>query len=100
LTRREEQALETTQGESYRRYLAAVPRLIPSLRPRVPAGGIRPRWGQAFFGELFIWGFALMFVLFVSTGNIHIFMWGCIGATALVLLMGRWNTRATAKVAQ
>jgi protein-S-isoprenylcysteine O-methyltransferase Ste14 len=100
LTLREERALKATQGESYRRYLAAVPRMIPSLRPRVPAGGMRPRWGQAFYGELFMWGFALVFVLFVATGNNRILMWGCIGATVLVLLMGRWNTRATAKVAQ
>ena len=39
LTLREERALKATQGESYRRYLAAVPRLLPSLRPRVAAGG-------------------------------------------------------------
>ena len=97
LTLREERALEATQGESYRRYLAAVPRLIPSLRPRVPAAGMRPRWGQAFMGELFMWAFALAFVLFVATGNNRIFMWGCIGATALVLLMGRWGARGTAK---
>src|ERR1700743_393665 len=84
LTLREEGALKATQGESYLRYLAAVPRLIPSLRPRVPAGGMRPRWGQAFLGELFMWAFASMFVLFVATGNGHLFMWGCIGATALV----------------
>jgi protein-S-isoprenylcysteine O-methyltransferase Ste14 len=100
LTLREEQALKATQGESYRRYLVAVPRMIPSLRPRVPAGGMRPRWGQAFYGELFMWGFALTFVLFVATGNNRILTWGCIGATALVLLMGRLNTSATAKVAQ
>jgi protein-S-isoprenylcysteine O-methyltransferase Ste14 len=100
LTLREEGALLATQGESYRRYVAAVPRMIPSLRPRVPAGGMRPRWGQAFYGEFFMWGFALTFVLFVATGNNRILMWGCIGSVALVLLMGRLNTRATAKAAQ
>jgi protein-S-isoprenylcysteine O-methyltransferase Ste14 len=98
---REERALAATQGEGYRRYLAAVPRMIPSLRPRVPAGGMRPQWGQAFYGELFMWGFALTFVLFVATGNNRILMWGCIGATVLVLLMGRWNARgAEGQVAQ
>jgi hypothetical protein len=56
---------------------------------------MRPQWGQAFYGELFMWGFALTFVLFVATGNNRILMWGCIGATALVLLMGRWNARGT-----
>ncbi len=37
LTLREERALKATQGEGYRLYLAAVPRLLPSLRPRVAA---------------------------------------------------------------
>jgi protein-S-isoprenylcysteine O-methyltransferase Ste14 len=89
LTLREERALKATQGESYRRYLAAVPRLLPSLRPRVAAGGLRPRWGQAIGGELFMWGFALAYVLFATTGNGRVLMWGCIAATAVVLLMRR-----------
>jgi protein-S-isoprenylcysteine O-methyltransferase Ste14 len=100
LTLREEGALLATQGEGYRRYVAAVPRMIPSLQPRVPAGGMRPRWGQAFYGEFFMWGFALTFVLFVATGNNRILMWGCIGSVVLVLLMGRLTTSATAKAAQ
>jgi hypothetical protein len=97
LTLREERALAATQGESYRRYLAAVPRMLPSLRPRLPASGTVPRWGQAFLGEIFMWGFALTFVLFVATGSNRILMWGCIGATVLVLLMGRWNARGAEK---
>ncbi len=89
LTLREERALEATQGEDYRRYLEAVPRLIPSLRPRVAAGEMRPRWGQAIGGELFMWCFALAYVLFAATGSLRLLMWGCIAATAVVLLMRR-----------
>ena len=56
---REEEALSQTQGASYQAYLKAVPRFWPSITPRVPAGGATPRWAQAFFGETFIWFFAL-----------------------------------------
>lgn len=56
---REEAALRETQGSSYQAYFKAVPRFWPSLRPRIPASGARPRWRQAFFGETFIWLFGL-----------------------------------------
>jgi protein-S-isoprenylcysteine O-methyltransferase Ste14 len=52
---REESGLLETQGESYRRYMHAVPRFVPALTPRVAAGGGRPQWGQAFAGEIFVW---------------------------------------------
>jgi protein-S-isoprenylcysteine O-methyltransferase Ste14 len=51
LIAREESQLKETQGDSYLQFLRTVPRLIPSLTPRFPAGGLAPRWGQAFFGE-------------------------------------------------
>jgi protein-S-isoprenylcysteine O-methyltransferase Ste14 len=97
LTLREERALTATQGESYRRYLGAVPRMLPSLRPRVAASGMRSRWVQAILGELFMWGFALTFVLFAATGSMRLLMWGCIVATAMVLLLRHWSARGTAK---
>jgi protein-S-isoprenylcysteine O-methyltransferase Ste14 len=52
---REESELLATQGERYRTYFDAVPRLWPALRPRVPASGLQPRWPQAFLGEIFFW---------------------------------------------
>ena len=51
---REEAALTASQGKSFRAYCAAVPRFFPSLRPRVPSSGARPRWGQAFAGEIHV----------------------------------------------
>jgi hypothetical protein len=70
LIRREETQLLASQGESFRRYLNAVPRLVPSLSPRVPASGGRPRWPQAILGETFMWTFAAAATVFAITKNL------------------------------
>ncbi len=72
LIRREEEGLVQTQGESYRGYLKAVPRMWPSLTPRVPAGNGQARWGQAVAGEMFIWLFGLAELCFAITLNFKI----------------------------
>jgi protein-S-isoprenylcysteine O-methyltransferase Ste14 len=74
LIAREEWLLSQTQGEGYRQFLKAVPRLVPSFGPRVPAGGLVPRWGQAMFGETFMWFFAAAAVCFAATLSAHLFM--------------------------
>jgi protein-S-isoprenylcysteine O-methyltransferase Ste14 len=66
---REESGLLATQGESYRNYLKAVPRMWPSLRPRVPAGTGQPRWGQAIAAEMFFWLFGVTVLSFALTLN-------------------------------
>jgi protein-S-isoprenylcysteine O-methyltransferase Ste14 len=77
---REEAALNASQGESFRAYCAAVPRFFPALRARVPASGAKPRWGQAFGGEMFIWGFALAVVAFAIALSVAIF-WIVLGVS-------------------
>ena len=69
LIAREEALLAATQGETYRQYLKVVPRMIPSLRPRVAAGGTAPRWAQAVTGETFMWLFAVALACFAATLN-------------------------------
>jgi hypothetical protein len=54
--------------------------------------------GQAIRGELFMWGFAFTFALYAATGNTRLLMYGCIVATAMVLLLGRWIARDAAKL--
>jgi protein-S-isoprenylcysteine O-methyltransferase Ste14 len=70
---REETTLLQSQGDSYRRYLAAVPRLWPSLTPRVPASGAKPNWLDGFTGELFMWGGAAAMAVFAITKNFGYF---------------------------
>jgi hypothetical protein len=58
--------LENQQGERFPEF-RRVPRLFPSFRPRIPAAGLKPQWGQAFRGEAFMWGFFLTMVGFTIT---------------------------------
>jgi protein-S-isoprenylcysteine O-methyltransferase Ste14 len=67
---REEAALEAEQGERYRVFMRAVPRLWPSIRPRIPAGGDTPDWINALSAEAFFWSFALGLIAFAVSLNI------------------------------
>ena len=70
---REEADLRRDQGESYQRYCAAVPRLFPSLKLRVPQAGNAPHWGQALRAEIMYWLLALAMASLAVTLNIKIF---------------------------
>jgi protein-S-isoprenylcysteine O-methyltransferase Ste14 len=70
----EEAHLSAHLGQSYAVYLARVPRLLPALQPRVPAAGIRPRWGQAALEEIFLWGTAVSFAAVGWQYNAHLLM--------------------------
>jgi protein-S-isoprenylcysteine O-methyltransferase Ste14 len=61
LTGAEEAELADTPG--YRAYAARVPRLIPSLTPRVPASAAHANWGRGILGELYFWGAAISFAV-------------------------------------
>jgi protein-S-isoprenylcysteine O-methyltransferase Ste14 len=86
LIAREESLLSETQGGSYRQYLQAVPRLLPSLAPRVAPSGLVPRWGQAAVGEAFMWFFATASVCFAATLNRRLFLIMIVGGVAASLL--------------
>lgn len=58
----EEPVLMVKLGEAYRAYCAAVPRVVPSLRPRVNAAGVRPSYANGLLSELFVVGTAISFL--------------------------------------
>jgi protein-S-isoprenylcysteine O-methyltransferase Ste14 len=64
---REESELSESQGESYRGYCAAVPRLLPALKARVPSAGNMPNWLDGFLGESMYWGFVVSVALLAVT---------------------------------
>jgi len=81
----EEAQMQEQQGEGYREYCKRVPRLWPSITARVPATGATPHWGQAFWGEAFMWGFAVAIGAFAITLNFKV-LWSLMG-TALLLFL-------------
>jgi protein-S-isoprenylcysteine O-methyltransferase Ste14 len=86
---REEASLLESQGDSYRRYFETVPRLWPSLRPRVPAGGARPNWVDGFVGETCMWGLAIGLAVFdVTLRLVH--FWIIMGTGFTVYFLQAW----------
>ena len=51
----EEVFLSAKLGAPYLEYKARVPKIFPSLAPRIPAGGKKPRWIQAVLSEAYMW---------------------------------------------
>jgi protein-S-isoprenylcysteine O-methyltransferase Ste14 len=82
----EEANLQRDQGESYREFCRRVPRLFPALSPRVPASGLKPQWGQAFRGEIFVWGFFVAVAAFAITLKVAI-MWVIMGLAVLLYVV-------------
>jgi protein-S-isoprenylcysteine O-methyltransferase Ste14 len=85
---REEAALETEQGENYRAFMRAVPRLWPSLRARMPAGSSKPDWVNGLAAEAFFLSFAIGITAFAITIDVHWFYAGLIASPLLSWLAG------------
>jgi protein-S-isoprenylcysteine O-methyltransferase Ste14 len=51
----EEAFLSERLGTPYEAYCKLVPRILPALRRKVAAQGVKPRWAQALAGESYFW---------------------------------------------
>lgn len=92
----EESNLQTEQGESYFEFCRRVPRLWPSLQPRLPDSGLKPQWRQAFVGELFMWGFFAGVAVFAITLNTKLF-WVTVAASMVAYLASSYLLEARKK---
>lgn len=70
---REEAELYASQREQYERYRKAVPRLWPSLWPRIPSAGRHAKWTEGFKAESWYWGFGAAVISFAITLNVKLF---------------------------
>lgn len=70
----EESYLAERLGEPYLEYRRRVPRIMPSLRPRLAASGLRPRWMQGFVGEIFTFAFACCLATLAWRYDAHLLM--------------------------
>lgn len=95
---REEAELLASQGESYRRYYDTVPRLWPAFKPRVPASGTRPLWGQAILGETLFWVLVVACVWMAVTFDGRGFQWICFtGIVLYIVLLSVWKRKREEK---
>ena len=72
----EEAFLAAKLGEPYREYLGAVPRLLPTLRPRLPAAAARPHWVTALLTEVMPIGIFVTLAFLSWTYNNVTMLWG------------------------
>ena len=94
----EERKLTIERGDAYTAYLKKVPRFLPAITPRIPAGTARPDWLQGFVGEIHLWGMAITYLLFAHRYNVTILEQGVlisVGVTFLMRAIWRPATPAT-----
>jgi protein-S-isoprenylcysteine O-methyltransferase Ste14 len=88
---REEAELQASQGEQYERYRKAVPRLWPSLWPRVAAAGRQPDWIGGLKAESWYWGLAAALLAFAITLKVALFCVICV-----ISMVSFWVVRSIA----
>jgi|HubBroStandDraft_6_1064221.scaffolds.fasta_scaffold333809_2 protein-S-isoprenylcysteine O-methyltransferase Ste14 len=80
---REEAELQASQGQPYHAYCKAVPRLWPSLSPRVASAGRQARWMEGIKAESWYWGFAAALIAYAITLKLTLFFVILVGSLVL-----------------
>jgi phospholipid methyltransferase len=70
---REEAGIVASYGDDFRAYCSAVPRLLPAVRPKLPAGGGVADWPDGVLGEAFMWVMAAAVVAFAITLKLNLY---------------------------
>ncbi len=65
----EEPFLTAQFGQTYRDYLARVPRFLPMPAPQVPSAGAKPHWLLAIAGEIYFLGAFITLAIFGTGFN-------------------------------
>jgi len=89
LVAREEFLLGQEYGDRFRAYAQRVPRLLPSLRPRIADDGHPPQWRQALWDQAFQWGFVATLLAFALTLSDPV-GYAFAGATLLFLVLQKF----------
>ncbi len=82
----EEAFLTLRLGQPYQAYSALVPRIVPSLRPRVPGSGERKSWVSAFGSEIYMWGVVIAFATVGWRYNASLVVQGIVIAFGISLI--------------
>jgi protein-S-isoprenylcysteine O-methyltransferase Ste14 len=98
--RDEEAGLEQSGGDSYRAYCAAVPRMLPAWRARIPAAGAQPRWLQGFCGEAVLWAFTILVAAKAVALTPELFHGQALWVLVVALLLLIWARRSSKKQAE
>ncbi len=85
IIRAEESRLAATPG--YAQYAARVPRLIPSLTPRTPPSAARAHWSRSLLSEIYYWGVALSFAIFLTQYNAMLIIRGVLLSLGVSLVV-------------
>jgi len=95
----EEPFLSARLGTPYAEYCATVPRIVPMLRTRVAPTGLKPRWPQAFLGEIYMWGVAISFAALGWRYNAGLLLQCVLVSLGVALMVRAFSSRAIPEAA-